>query len=80
MRPLTAILTYVLPVDYTNPPHIIMQNDNVISINNTTQIDMGQAASGWGHATSAVLVGNCNSCAAPMPQRAASRLFAFLHL
>jgi acyl-CoA hydrolase len=34
------------PVDYTNAPHIIMQNDNVVSINNTTQIDLqGQAAS-----------------------------------
>ena len=34
------------PVDYTNSPHIIMQNDRVISINNTTQIDLqGQAAS-----------------------------------
>ena len=34
------------PVDYTNPPHIIMQNDRVVSINNTTQIDLqGQAAS-----------------------------------
>ncbi len=34
------------PVDYTNPPHIIMQNDRAISINNTTQIDLqGQAAS-----------------------------------
>lgn len=34
------------PVDYTNLPHIIMQNDRVISINNTTQIDLqGQAAS-----------------------------------
>jgi acyl-CoA hydrolase len=34
------------PVDYTNLPHIIMQNDNVVSINNTTQIDLqGQAAS-----------------------------------
>ena len=33
-------------VDYTNSPHIIMQNDRVISINNTTQIDLqGQAAS-----------------------------------
>ena len=33
-------------VDYTNPPHIIMQNDRVIAINNTTQIDLqGQAAS-----------------------------------
>jgi acyl-CoA hydrolase len=31
-------------------------------------------------ATSAVPAGNCSSCAAPMPQRAASRLFAFLHL
>jgi acyl-CoA hydrolase len=34
------------PVDYTNAPHIIMQNDKVVSINNTTQIDLqGQAAS-----------------------------------
>ncbi|UWZ85651.1 4-hydroxybutyrate CoA-transferase [Occallatibacter riparius] len=33
-------------VDYTNSPQVIMQNDNVISINNTTQIDLqGQAAS-----------------------------------
>jgi acyl-CoA hydrolase len=35
-----------LPVDQTNLPHIIMQNDRVFSINNTTQIDLqGQAAS-----------------------------------
>ena len=34
------------PVDYTNMPHIIMQNDRMVSINNTTQIDLqGQAAS-----------------------------------
>ena len=34
------------PVDYTNLPHNIMQNDNVVSINNTTQMDLqGQAAS-----------------------------------
>jgi acyl-CoA hydrolase len=34
------------PVDYTNLPHMIMQNDRAISINNTTQIDLqGQAAS-----------------------------------
>jgi len=34
------------PVDYTNAPHVIMQNDHMISINNTTQIDLqGQAAS-----------------------------------
>jgi acyl-CoA hydrolase len=34
------------PVDYTNQPHIIMRNDRMISINNTTQIDLqGQAAS-----------------------------------
>jgi acyl-CoA hydrolase len=34
------------PVDHTNMPHIIMQNDNVVAINNTTQIDLqGQAAS-----------------------------------
>lgn len=34
------------PVDYTNLPHLIMQNDNVVAINNTTQVDLqGQAAS-----------------------------------
>ncbi len=34
------------PVDYTNAPHVIMQNHRVKSINNTTQIDLqGQAAS-----------------------------------
>jgi len=33
-------------VDYTNLPHIIMQNNKVFSINNTTQMDLqGQAAS-----------------------------------
>ena len=37
---------HIYPVDYTNSPHIIMQNDQVISINNTTQVDLqGQAAS-----------------------------------
>jgi acyl-CoA hydrolase len=35
-----------LPVDDTNLPHNIMLNDKVVSINNTTQIDLqGQAAS-----------------------------------
>ena len=34
------------PVDYTNMPHVIMRNDCVKAINNTTQIDLqGQAAS-----------------------------------
>ena len=38
------ILAY--PVEYTNSPHLIMQNDKVTSINSTTQIDFhGQAAS-----------------------------------
>jgi acyl-CoA hydrolase len=33
-------------VDYTNSPHLIMRNDRVVAINNTTQIDLqGQAAS-----------------------------------
>lgn len=37
---------YCHQVDYTNSPHIIMQNDKAVSINNTTQIDLqGQAAS-----------------------------------
>src|SRR5262249_33718771 len=34
------------PVDYTNLPRNIMRNDRVVSINNTTEIDLqGQAAS-----------------------------------
>jgi len=34
------------PTRYTNPPHIIMRNDKVVTINNTTQMDLqGQAAS-----------------------------------
>ena len=34
------------PVDYTNLPHLVMRNDRVVAINNTTQIDLqGQAAS-----------------------------------
>src|SRR4026209_1371887 len=34
------------PVEYTNAPHVIMQNDRMISINNTTQVDLQvQAAS-----------------------------------
>ena len=28
------------PVDYTNMPHVIMQNHNVAAINNTTQMDL----------------------------------------
>ena len=36
----------VPPVDYTNLPQNIMRNDRVVSINNTTQMDLqGQAAS-----------------------------------
>ena len=34
------------PVDQTNLPHLITRNDNVVAINNTTQMDLqGQAAS-----------------------------------
>ncbi len=34
------------PADYTNLPHIIMQNRKMVTINNTTQMDLqGQAAS-----------------------------------
>lgn len=37
---------YCHQVDYTNSPHVIMQNEKVVSINNTTQIDLqGQVAS-----------------------------------
>ncbi|MFN8191806.1 MAG: acetyl-CoA hydrolase/transferase C-terminal domain-containing protein [Nocardioidaceae bacterium] len=28
-----------IPVDQTNLPHLIMRNDQVVSINNTTQVD-----------------------------------------
>jgi acyl-CoA hydrolase len=35
-----------VPVEYTNLPHIVMQNDRVVAINSTTQMDLqGQAAS-----------------------------------
>jgi len=34
------------PVEYTNLPHVVMQNDGVVAINNTTEMDLqGQAAS-----------------------------------
>lgn len=34
------------PVDYTNAPEVIRRNDRMVSINNTTQVDLqGQAAS-----------------------------------
>ena len=34
------------PVEYTNLPHIVMQNERVVAINNTTQMDLqGQASS-----------------------------------
>src|SRR6202049_700118 len=34
------------PVEYTNLPHMIMQNERVVAINNTTQMDLqGQASS-----------------------------------
>src|SRR3954447_20999130 len=37
---------YCHQVDYTNSPHIIAQNEKVVSINNTTQLDLqGQVAS-----------------------------------
>ena len=67
------ILSYA--VDYTNLPHNVMQNDKVVSINNTTQMDLqGQAASElWPPAYQRHRRAVCSSCAAPMPRRAASR-------
>ena len=64
------------PVDYTNPPHIIMQNDRMISINNTTQIDLqGQAASeSDGHRHISGTGGHGSLCVVPMHRREASRL------
>ena len=37
------------PVEYTNLPHIIMQNDNAVSINNTTQMDLQGQEIGRAH-------------------------------
>jgi len=56
-------------------PHVIMQNERVISINNTTEIDLqGQAASeSAGHRHLTGTGGRSSSCAAPTPRRAASR-------
>lgn len=37
---------YMAPVDYTNDPYVIAQNDNLISINSCVQVDLtGQVAS-----------------------------------
>ena len=37
---------HMLPIEYVNLPDIIMRNDRVVAINNTTQLDLqGQAAS-----------------------------------
>jgi len=37
---------FCYPVDYTNLPHILMRNENVVAINNTTEMDLqGQAVS-----------------------------------
>jgi 4-hydroxybutyrate CoA-transferase len=36
----------MFPCDYTNDPHVIAQNDNMVSVNSSVEIDlMGQAAS-----------------------------------
>jgi Acetyl-CoA hydrolase/transferase C-terminal domain len=61
-------------VEYTNPPHIIMQNDRAIAINNTTQIDLqGQAASeSDGHRHISGTGGQLQFCAGPMRRRAES--------
>jgi len=62
-------------VDLTNPPHIVMQNDRVVAINSTTQMDLRARprASPPATATSAAPAGSRSSCAAPTPPRAASR-------
>ena len=62
-------------VDTTNPPHLIIQNDRLTTINNSTRMDLqGQAASDrTGTATSAAAEANCSSSAVPMPPRAGSR-------
>ena len=45
-RPIATPTSSAIAVDLINQPHIVMQNDNVASINNTTQMDLqGQAAS-----------------------------------
>jgi acyl-CoA hydrolase len=68
------------PVDYMNSPHIIARNDRVISINNTTQIDLqGQATSeSDGHRHISGTGGQCSSCAARMLRMAGSRSYVWL--
>ncbi len=63
------------PVEMTNLPHIVMQNDRVASINNTTQMDLqGQAASeSDGHRHISGTGGQSSSSAARTRRRAASR-------
>ena len=67
------------PVEYTNSPHIIMQNDHVVSIQNTTQIDLqGQAASeSDGHRHISGTGGQLQFVRGRTPRRAASRSSAF---
>jgi len=60
-------------VDYTNLFHHIMQNDRVVSTNDTTQIDLqGQAASesAW-HRPLSGRVGSSSWCEAPTFRAAA---------
>jgi len=73
---------YCHQVDYTNSPHIIMQNDKVVSINNTTQIDLqGQLASeSDGHRHLSGTGVNCNSSAGPVHLKGVNRSSAFPQL
>ena len=59
----------------TNTPHLIIQNDRLTTINNTTEMDLqGQGASDrMGTATSAAAEAYRSSAAVPMPSRAGSR-------
>ena len=76
---------YCHQVDYTNSPHIIMQNDKVVSICQSTTPPKSICRARWlqnptAIATSAAREGNCNSCAAHIPPREATRSSAFRRL
>jgi acyl-CoA hydrolase len=58
---------FCVAVDHVNLPQLVMQNDRVVAINNTTQMDLqGQAASeSAGHRHISGTGGQSQSCGAP---------------
>jgi acyl-CoA hydrolase len=63
-----------MPLEYTNLPHMIMQNEKVVAINATTQIDLQgqQPRNPTATGISAVPAVRHSSCAAPTLLKAAS--------